>query len=410
MKTIKITALTSFLVLLGSFILHAQKIDMQRMNQDINIMEGVLNEMFQKVYNHSDLTAFGYEYKNVQGTYLQDYGVIFQINPSYTFIKFVGNNDKKDTSDSHHITKETIINKIVDFLENYGPTIHQLNSNERIMVLFNGVDKPGIRVFKASGKKMKGLSQHIPVISVIAKKSDLTAYQHGDITKKDFSQRIAISSQKSGKNKSQDLKIFANILKTAFKNSADNEFKISGDIDYQHISNFGALFSFSIDYGGGFEYLSSHDGTFTHGIKPIIIKDLNNDSSRVHKIDSLRQVIILHNGKRRKAIQKRLAGIQKRIAKYQKIANKKRDQQTADIKNALHSFINNLKKYIVDYGGTLKSIPSNQNVMLSVKVNESVANIPEQLVLQVKKSVLGAASRGNISRKKAMDKIRVEKY
>jgi hypothetical protein len=326
----------------------------------------------------------------------------------------VNSKEKKENSDNSHATKETIINKIVEFLGNYGPTIQQLSSDNHIMVLFNGIDKPGVRFIGATGQNMRKRSQYISVISVVAKESDIRAYQRGDLSKKKFRQQLSISTQKPNENKNQDLKIFANILKTAFKKDDSKEFKISSDIDYQHISNFGALFSFSIDYGNGFGYLSSHTITSPRGsvvtTKPIIVKNLSRDTSRAQKIDSLQPVIILHNRKRRKAIQKRLAGIQKRIEKYQKNADKKRDQKTADIKDALKSFTNNLKKYIVEYGGTLKSVPSNQYVMVSVKVDDNMGNIPEKIVLQVKKSVLEAASQGNVSRKKAMDKIQVEKY
>jgi hypothetical protein len=328
----------------------------------------------------------------------------------------VNSKEKKENSDNSHATKETIINKIVEFLGNYGPTIQQLSSDNHIMVLFNGIDKPGVRFIGATGQNMRKRSQYISVISVVAKESDIRAYQRGDLSKKKFRQQLSISTQKPNESKNQDLKIFANILKTAFKKDDSKEFKISSDIDYQHISNFGALFSFSIDYGNGFMYLSSHTATSTspQGLvvptKPIIVTDLSNDTSRSHKTDSLRRVITIHSRKRRKAIQKRLTEIQKKIAKYQNITTKKHAQQTADIKDALHTFISNLKKYIVEYGGTLNSIPSNQYVMVSVKVDDNMDNIPEKIVLQVKKSVPEAASQGNVSRKKAMDKIQVEKY
>jgi hypothetical protein len=396
MKKIKIISVIGLLMLTCSASVYAQQIDRQQMSQDINIMDGILGDLFKNVYSQSDYYNFGSQNKMVHGIYLPGYGVIFQITPHHSLIWTLSNKDRKNENNQNPITKEAVINKIVDFLGNYGPVIHQLNHEDNILVLFNGMDNSTGRVFNISGKSTSvlNLSQRHLVLSVAAKESDLKAYQRGDISKKDFRQRLSISTRKQDENKNRDLKIFAHILKTALKNKVPETFHISGDIDYRQIADFGALFSFSIKYGNGFQFSSS-----IHIAPPDSFLVFSN--AKIEK-DSLQHPVL---------IMKNMKLVTSRMKKYNRKVNLKRSKQTANMKDALHSFIEKLKKYVVDYGGTLHSISSDQYVMMPVNVdNDEVQGIPKKLALQVKKSVLAAAASGKISRQQAMGKIEIRKY
>src|SRR5699024_11103316 len=89
--------------------------------------------------------------EDVRGTYLPGYGVIFRIEPFRSLARIIiSGNDSKSDSSGENITKEDIINKIADFLRDYGPTIHQLSGNDHIMVLFNGAEGTEFRIFGKS--------------------------------------------------------------------------------------------------------------------------------------------------------------------------------------------------------------------------------------------------------------------
>jgi len=69
-----------------------------------------------------------------------------------------------------------------------------------------------------------------------------------------------------------------------------------------------------------------------------------------------------------------------------------------------------LKEYIVDYGRTVKSVSSDQFMLLSVDVNGRYENIPGRIDIQVKKSVLEQLDKGSISRDQALERVVITEY
>ena len=69
-----------------------------------------------------------------------------------------------------------------------------------------------------------------------------------------------------------------------------------------------------------------------------------------------------------------------------------------------------LKETIVDYGRTLKSVSSEEYILVSVSISNSRDSLPEGIDLQVKKSVLQSIDSGQMSREQAMEQITVREY
>ena len=73
-------------------------------------------------------------------------------------------------------------------------------------------------------------------------------------------------------------------------------------------------------------------------------------------------------------------------------------------------FEKELKENIVEYGRTLKSLESDEILMLKIKMTECEGcDIPEVLELSIKASELANYSAGKISKEAAMAKVGVKK-
>ncbi len=474
--------------------LHAQNINREEIRQDINILEGVLEEMFETeweleemfetewempentVHVYSGSISFSGWDDKINGTYLPEYGAIFTIpNRSTGYINYYSDDGESTGfnrfADGEKVTKESIITRIVEFLAEYGITIDQLSPEDKIMVIYESNYPENMLVVTVSPPADEDLKpRSIPTITVIAEYSDIRAFQNDEIGRNEFRDQLKISTTSEGEETQTDLKIMANILETAFEESENERFEINGDIDYLKIDNFGALFSFEISYGdllSGIRVFGEElDGTrifgdvisdslisLTESFSKVKWDSLFNAFSKI-KWDSLFNVMSLSLQKMGEAlsvikldsladsssvsikkdfdvkildslsvsIKKELTEIKEEMPQEPHVstgikvayseealkAMKESQKQLAEnAEKALQQFLSQLKEYIIDYGPTLDSIPPNGQLLFSIEVNSGFDELPERLVVQVEKSVLGAAERGEISRDEAMEEIAV---
>lgn len=426
----------------------AQQIDLQQMRQDIDIAESILGEMFEGVKENERFTLLSTDFNNVQGTYLPDYGVLFKIgaypvsdiyihgdengavflkNGNKYTVKKSNNDDDKAKS---KINKQIIIKKITQFIAKYGATIGQLSDGDKIAVIYGGANERGWRLFIVSGQMMSMDEHGLPVISIVAQRSDIEDYNHRNLSIQAFKDRLSISVQESDKKAVQDLKIMANILETVLESDKEQQFEVSGDVNYQLIDNFGAFYSFEIDYGSSFNIINGipiksfsvnlpdvDDYSAIYNLNGALIAGNDSlvsgfvvDSSY---IDSVKkqftryqfQLAELRAQQKIKAeqIKKRAEAIRNKVRKQLEERNKTVDE-------AFELFLKQLKELIVKYGPTLDSVSSGQNIVFSIDVNTLADKLPERLILQVKKSTLIAVASGDISKQQAMAAISVRKF
>ncbi len=414
------TLLTSLVLAIAVSVqpLSAQEIDMEQMQQDINIMENILEEMFETNWDQSGSEIHVYSGKmilgeagNVEGTFFPDYGIIFTVPTlSSGYINYLDDSGEKTNyntfENGKRVTKESIVNEIIEFLGEYGSTIDQLSGNDKIAVIYKADATENMIVVLSSDVDFE--TEEIPTISVMADYNDIQSYSSNDISRETFRERLYIDTSNSKKT-ATDLKIMANILETVFDDNEDEQF-ISGDVDYLKIDTFGALFSFEIDYGNPFGVPGAMriladlpeidlDTDYDFNVARIFEADsLNGDS--LHKIRMIQYK--LAEAKMKQA-RKRLQARQKRIKERRKLAR-------FDSRAAFESFLTQLKEYVVDYGPTLDSVAPNQLILFSIDINSRVEDIPERIVLQVEKSVLRAAAANEISAQEAMKEITVRRY
>lgn len=372
-------------------------VDANRMNRDINIMENILQELFRTRWegrgNRVSVAPAGNLFfggrRDIRGTYLPGYGVIFMIPGGPPgFVTYSDTEDGKSFSYSfqyssgdaeNEVNEESIIRRIREFLRDYGSTIGQLADDEKIMVIYNTRHRDrGVSFFGFSGEEKE--IEQLPTISVVAQKSDLQAYRSGSVNADQLDSRISVSTVEEDAKELLDLKVMANIFETALKEQDEKSFRISGSVNYLNLDNFGALFFFDTRY-------SSSAGSFF-----------------------LRSVSAPGFSRSGDEEQKARIEVKNAIEAKLKETKERQQEQAEEMKKAYDTFLSNIKEYLVDYGRTLSSVGSDQYIMISATVSTSVESIPERVDIQVRKSVLAAMDRGQMSRDEALAQVVVREY
>ncbi|WP_138431232.1 hypothetical protein [Fodinibius saliphilus] len=379
-------------------------IDTNRMNRDINIMENVLEELFKTQFegngDNLNIHAIGsnrFGQHNINGTYLPNYGIIFKINTSQRpFIIFQSDDNQfsyqfqyGEGENGKSVTQESITDRIVEFLRDYASTIGQLSDDQKVMVMYeaNQTNRE-IRVFRSDDSQQKTEQQSLPTISVVANVSDLKVYRSGDMSNDDFRNRLDSNVVEASAQQEKDLRVMANIFKTAFEDAdaEESSFQIRGTVDYLKLDNFGALFSFDVRYANhsGFKF----DLSNLHNSLKVVREDLERARAELEEnIDIDIEVRDSVRAHKREEVE----------------AN--RAEEKEKIQRAYEQFLSNLKSTIADYGRTLRSVESNQQIMVSVNLNSRYQEIPDRIDLQIRKSVLESSSRDE-----AIRQISVREY
>lgn len=397
----KILSLTTILLLsvtLQSTIAQPD-IDTNRMNRDINIMENVLEELFKTQFQGSGdnlrVHAIGsnrFGQHDINGTYLPNYGIIFRINTGRRpFIIFQDDDNQfsyqfqyGEGENGESVTRESVTDRIVEFLRDYASTIGQLSDDQKVMVMYE-TNQPNreFTVFRSDDSQQKPEQQTLPTISVVANVSDLKAYRSGDLNNDDFRSRLDINAVETSAQQEKDLRVMANILKTAFEDTKESRFRVRGTVDYLKLDNFGALFSLDAHYGGH----SPFDFSGLHESLEVMKKNLDKARENLKNIDVDIEVRdTLHEQKRDEL-------------------KANRAEEREKIQKAYEQFLSDLKSTIADYGRTLRSVESSQQILVSISLHSRHEDIPDRIHLQIQKSALE-----NSSRDQAINQISVREY
>ncbi|MDZ7716607.1 MAG: hypothetical protein U5J95_10380 [Balneolaceae bacterium] len=411
MKFLSTTLIALLTMLFTVFCNHsfAQNIDTNRMERDINIMENVLKELFKTTWEakgsdvHIRAGSFPFlENNDIEGIYLPGFGVIFTIPggpPAFvassnatgdTFsFNFQYSNDEKGEA----ITEESVTNKIVEFLRDYGPAIGQLANDDKVMVIYRA-NRPNFNfdMVRLTQKEEDTKKQMLPSISVVAQARDLKAYRSGNLNDTDFRSRLDIRSVDASEQQEKDLKVLGSILKTSFENSDESIFHIRGSVDYLKLDNFGALFSFDVRFSDWSPFDFSALGRSLEALREGLAKTRIRIQEQGLKgaIDSIKIDSI--------KIETDLTEMHEKRNEVRK----QREEQKEKIIEAYNQFLTDLKTTIADYGRTLNSVDPGQQVLFSVSLNSRIDEVPNHLTLHISKSVLENSSRDEI-----IDRIKV---
>ena len=355
---------------------HAKAIDSERMNRDLNIMEGVLG----KLVNADE--QFGISSGEPVGVFLEDYGVVFHVNKKNDFLSVINidamknfewsvkksDNDENEEKvvvvapESHvedrpgseeSAEKQLSVLKdgMVEFLGNYADAIGQLKPDDRITVLvdLSEFDRlPGVSRLRFQQEKQK---KPVAMLEMSAIKRDILAYRTGKLNSNTFRKKVFVAEKTADEMVNKNIEILADIFDTALGQKYQKGFSSARDATGIYLKGLGALF-------------------FLHG------KFRDTDFA----------VDVFKEYTRAKA-----AGVA--VQKQRKHLQQTREESVADFKN-------NLIDVLGSYGHTLRTLSPEEFVVVSVDFNsmwEFRDRSPERFLVKVKKRNLDAYNTGSLT-------------
>jgi hypothetical protein len=190
--------------------------------------------------------------------------------------------------------------------------------------------------------------------------SDLNAYTTGDISQTEVFSRIKNRTYDSSKDEMLDAKILAGIFDDMFKNTYDGYLYRAGSASWTYFEGFGLMYNVNLSSGRNGYSISTNPGG---------------------------QSVITVGGKSQKS-----------------------EEFYKDIKAKYPAFEKSVKETMIKYGRTLKSIKSNEFLILNVGLNaNNLSGLPKSIQFMVSKSDIDAYTKGSKSLEQVMEKVSLKK-
>lgn len=390
-------------LLLFSLTLWAQKPDMERMKRDIEVGENILATLLEEEYEvYPSHTLFIGNQRNVEGSYLEGFGILFSIS-SGRILRAIGRADRQsgrsqrnssrgrgrssqsidgiaitvpdvrtrvstgqasnwaDTLDIESHFKEAV----QSFAAEYAFLLRQLPSDEKIMIRYGG-DQSRILSW--------GTNVHVDrpgAYSAVIEKSDVDEFQSGRINQNQLSQRIKFTTEEDEPSKKdRDLELLSGIFSRLYKSdlSANDLLKLRSSPNYEKIEGLGAVFDLSV------------------GIK--------------NSIWSVYNPLLQLNG-----------GNEVDIIVGEEPENKSDDKdKTADeIDAAYPDFLSDLKNNIIEYGGIVKDLASDEALIFRVNFFDckGCKVLPQKLEITAAQTTLDNYRKGKTNLSDAAGQLKI---
>lgn len=366
-----------------------RKIDFDRLNDDMSIMEGIIDKLI-----GSALSDRWPSSAQSQGFYVPEYGLIFSVpiakstlGPLFVFPSMPNVSKANGFSYSFELSEfggtknnkqekevmDKISSKVRDFLGIYADAIGQMKPDDKISIYI--YDK----------------SSRSPLQLHSVSKSNISKFRSGNLSEKQFNSTILVTSLEDKNEMRSQIDILAYVLDSAVKNQSgyNNGFVYSDQgVNGIYLADFGALFLIKTSYGNfgdnfillGSELLNISINQF-NGTSFDIIENISGDKNR------------------------------KRVYNQKKEMQKQADIYSKKIKNLKNSY----SKLLGDYGNTLRLVKNNEWVCITTNWYNP-ANIKHagashnSLVMRVRKSDLVDYNRRKISNEDFLKKIKYTEY
>ncbi len=338
------------------------QINEEKMDKDLRVAAKVLETLSQGQSQGQNM-IFMYGRGNIEGNYIDGYGVIFSITNtslysprlSYSFGR-VGSASTvvvapKASDKTYLKVKDEGIDYedlIVEFLADYSQLISQLKPTDKIVVS----TKKSSYAFVISDEVEFANPARNSGLAVELLKKDHNDYMSGKISHDQLVAKIKVTRNDGETGRSKDLDMFGSMLSTIYSESYTDSYWISWRPEYERIPGVGAIYAFKV-------YSSyEEDGLFR---MPGINKDKLNDEARSENVIKLYPL-----------------------------------------------FVAGMKESIIQYGRTIKSLEPDELILLKITLTKcDGCNIPKKIQLAVKQSVLTSFNSGKISLKDATAQVKL---
>lgn len=372
----------------------AQGVDENQMDQEIEIMESILDQLF--FHNNENRSLGG----KVSGNYLPGFGLIFKIPRYENYVLgqkasdnvyaviadknsqlIIGQNAlTKEKMDSVREAGNAYFNETIrSFFIDYGDLISQLGANDHILVVFeSGINSPpgGFVNNRFLWRRSNGQSaEEIGTSSKITAQvsyNDILNFKRGKTSENQFMQNIRFSEKSADEAVGREFTILAGIF-TKLYGHHGGSFGNDPGVGFEIIDGLGVIYEMSL----GHVLPSGQWRVSTITVEPEDegkAKGKGKGHGRVHVLPG----------------------------DYDKKVNDFKQQQ----QEAYLELKQKLKENLIRYGKTLKNLENDEILMLATKLSNCLGcNQPEKLNLIVKASVLKEFDQQKITLEQAVAQI-----
>jgi len=351
--------------------------DTSRMQRDLEIMEAILDRLFDGSGSHH---FFGEQ--RSRGILLPGYGVFFTVArndmsfhifmeaPSPGEPVVTPRPDKTESRSRSHVSikrrqeDKSTRAELQSFFANYADAIGQIHDNERVAVYLTG--GAGF-AFAAPEEMAFSMRDEAREIFAAARKADIVARRSGRLGAEEFNQRLQFREVKEDE-KDTDLEVMARIFDTALRGSRKSPRQINIETQPIYLEGLGALFLLRAGFEGPsiFELMEATPAP-----------DVN------ERQDIERHVIELKSASKR---------------------------AKSDWKTEYKNLRNRFAEIIADYGHTLRKLQGNDWIVIATSLRGAPEDGPREMICRVQKQHIDAYNNRSISRDHLIKKIDYFEY
>lgn len=351
----------------------AAAFDTSRMQRDLEIMEAILDRLFDQ-----STPSFHFGGESSRGIYMPGYGVLFQVpNNSFAFEIVTlppegeGVNvseprapraSRSKVSARQKINRQDIRENLQNFFANYADAIGQIENNDRVAVY---VHSDANVIFTSPVVNGATTATTVREIFAAARKADIIARRSGTMAEDNFNKRMQYRELPGG-DEDSDLDVMARIVDTALRGKNQRMTEFDAETRPIYLEGLGALFLLRTSLG-------DHSSWFLRTPTP----DAN------EMLDIERKVVELQ------AASKRAQGTWK--TKYDNLRTR-------------------LAEIVADYGHTLRRLQRDEWIIIAADLRDAPEDSPRELVCRVQKNAIDAYNNRSISREQLIKKIEYLEY
>ena len=452
---------TAFIITLLAMPVLAQRanFDSERMDRDLRIME--------RIYTDLQRQAAGVmgtiNTRVVHGSYFSGYGIMFNVNETFSsnflfgtatqnpntnltsvFVKGFGTTNRysgvisdsmrskvndattaltskiKETNETREVPVDSLSiiayerNKDVirDFFANYIDAIGQLDDNDKVSVVISNRGNPIVYTTVSTNSRLQ-TSSFNPLRAEVQIK-DVVAYRTGSINESTFLDRIVFSELDSQASNQKELQVMQGIFESALRENKSTRFALSRNVNGVILTNFGAMFNLDI-------FVNTNSSVFgfpSNNIKAVEVIKSGDNSGFIELLLMDSTKVIIPNSQSfnvtgsvtEKPVDQIIVSGNNSMVNGLKVARV--EGVYISLAEALDKFIDETSELILDYGRTLRSLKSDELILISINQLTSQTNpdLPKRVEIQIDMQTLRDLDRGSISRDQAKQKLIVRKF
>jgi len=371
--------------------LFAQSSD--RFDRDIQIAEGIIEELFR-----ADGTSppFGSRHiRDVSGRYIPGYGIHFRISARLTpaVVKIVLQEQTEIHIDEdpepdklRELGREFVEQRFLEYLKNYAPLFKNLPDDEviRLTIGPHYYTAGAISIWPGDADSRRTVAN----ISAWATASDIEAYSRQSISEDEFESRVEIANLDE-RTTERDQTVFASILQTSLQEVSDT-IRVRRTPVVEYLPGLGASFTINASLRGGswFDFGDIQIEEFK-----IETDSLSVDFSTVFEdidFDEISRIAErVDSALTRNAPRINTDSLNRSIRELRETVEQRRETISDEtVRNLVDRFHTTLAQTVEDYGQTLRSLDSDDMLMITVNWSGRHDALPARSELRIQKSAI----------------------